>query len=201
MTIRCWALVFLPLCLRAQDPVAVAPNSTPASPPLGVQDKLKLHVARMIQPTVFLKSAAGAALEQWRNAPPEWEQGAEGYGRRYASSYGFNGFKNIVQFGLDSTLREDPRYFATGKKGIVRRAVYAALQSVYCRTDSGRSRFAFARVGSAYSAGFISNLWEPDRVATVPQALVRGSESVAIDAGSNVFKEFWPDIKKKLRRK
>ena len=155
----------------------------------------------MIQPTVFLKSAAGAALEQWRNAPPEWEQGAEGYGRRYASSYGFNGFKNIVQFGLDSTLHEDPRYFATGKKGIVRRAVYAALQSVYCRTDSGRSRFAFARVGSAYSAGFISNLWEPDRVATVPQALVRGSESVAIDAGSNVFKEFWPDIKKKLRRK
>jgi hypothetical protein len=193
--------VFLPLGLHAQDPAAVAPNSTPASPPLGVEDKLKLHVKRMIQPTVFLKSAASAGLQQLRDSPPEWEQGAEGYGRRYASSYGFNGFKNIVQFGLDSTLREDPRYFATGKKGFASRAFYAALQAVYCYTDSGRRRFAFARVGSAYSAGFISGLWEPDRVATAPKALLRGSQSVGIDAGTNVFKEFWPDIKKKLRRK
>ena len=191
----CWVLAFLPLYLHSQIP------TPPPYVPMGVEDKLKVHVNRVIQPTNFLKSAAGAGIQQLRDTPREWGQGAEGYGKRVGSSVAFGAAKNMVQFAMDSTLHEDPRYFPTGKKSVKERAIYAALQAVRCRTDSGRTRFAYSRVGSALSAGFISNVWEPDRVATVPQAFVRAAESIGLDAGSNVFKEFWPDIKKKLRRK
>lgn len=194
MKLHCWVLAFLPLCLHAQVP-------TPTYTPLGVEDKLKVHVKRVIQPSNFLKSAAGGGIQHLRNTPREWGQGAEGYGKRVGSSLAFGASKNMVQFALDSTLHEDPRYFPTGKQGVKQRAIYAALQAVRCRTDSGRTRFAYSRVGSALSAGFISNVWEPDRVATVPQAFVRGAESIGLDAASDIVKEFWPDIKKRLRRK
>jgi len=41
----------------------------------------------------------------------------------------------------------------------------------------------------------------PKNSNTVSDAFINGSLSIAADAGANLFLEFWPDIKKRLRRK
>jgi hypothetical protein len=47
----------------------------------------------------------------------------------------------------------------------------------------------------------VSNIWEPKSTSTVNSALVGGTLRIASDTGLNFFREFWPDIKKKFRRK
>lgn len=187
------ALAALPASLYSQ-------NSQGSLAPIGVTDKLLIHAQWTVWPDSLLLSAAYAGWRQWRNDPAEWGQGAAGYGRRFASNLGYSAVRNAVGFALDSSLREDPRYFRSKRTGLWPRTRDVYKQTFIGRTDSGRSTFAFWRFGSAYSAGFISNAWEPKSVNSVGDALVIGTLRIAGDTAANWFREFWPDIKRKLRR-
>ncbi|MBZ5624787.1 MAG: hypothetical protein LAQ69_39720, partial [Acidobacteriia bacterium] len=57
-------------------------------------------------PTSFVSSAANAGIGQWRNRPREWQQGGEGYGRRYASSFAEHIVYQTMMFGASSVLHE-----------------------------------------------------------------------------------------------
>lgn len=67
-------------------------------------------------------------------------------------------------------------------------------------TDTGGETISTWRLGSAYGAAFISNLWYPDRLDTVRLGFEQGSLRAGFDLISNLAAEFWPDLKKKLRR-
>lgn len=181
-------LLLLPLSLGAQN----------SATPFGAKDKLEYHAKVLVAPTTFLSSVASAGIQQWRDAPTEWGQGAAGYGRRFANSYGYNVSRHLLEFALDSALREDPRYFPTGEHGTWRRASRAALHALRHRTDSGRTTWAYASVGSAYAAGGVARAWQPDRLRTPGDALVSGTITIGLDAATSVFKEFWPDIRKRM---
>jgi len=101
---------------------------------------------------------------------------------------------------LDMTLHEDPRYFHSVRKGLWRRMAHAARETILTHTDAGSETVSTWRVGSAYGAAFLSNLWYPDRLDTVRLGFEQGSLRVGFDLVSNLAAEFWPDIKKKLRR-
>jgi hypothetical protein len=94
-------------------------------------------------------------------------------------------------------LHEDPRYFrrATGPK--LTRVGYALTRVLVTHKDSGGTRFNYSEwIGNA-SAVVISNSYYPDNrnvLGNVEKLL----EQVGTDAGSQVLKEFWPDIKRKL---
>src|SRR4051812_17376609 len=96
------------LCLMAALAHA---QPKPAERSLSTEEKLALHIKRMTAPASLVASAASAGISQLEDHPEEWGQGAAGYGRRYASSVGFRGARNLIAFGIDSTLRQDPRYF------------------------------------------------------------------------------------------
>ncbi len=170
-------------------------------PPIGVGDKLRIHVLRVVSPDKPVGWAVYSGLQQLQNQPREWGQGASGYGRRFASNAGYTAVRNVLGFGLDSTLREDPRYHKSQRAGFRFRTADALRQIFVCRTDSGRETFAFWRFGSAYGAGFIANAWMPKSANTPGDAMINGTISIATDTAANLFYEFSPDIKKRLRRK
>ena len=183
-------------------PASAYAQTRPGSlPPIGVADKFRIHALRVITPDKWLGWAAYSGIQQLRDDPREWGQGASGYGRRLASNAGYTAVRNVLGFGLDSTLREDPRYYKSKRTGFKPRTAEALRQVFVCRTDSGGETFAVWRFGSAYGAGFIQNAWMPKSSNTASDAMIIGSLSIAGDAGSNLFLEFWPDIKKRLRRK
>jgi len=183
-------------------PASAYAQTRPGSlPPIGVADKFRIHALRVITPDKWLGWAAYSGIQQLRDDPREWGQGASGYGRRLASNAGYTAVRNVLGFGLDSTLREDPRYYKSKRTGFKPRTAEALRQVFVCRTDSGGETFAVWRFGSAYGAGFIQNAWMPKNSNTVSDAFINGSLSIAGDAGANLFVEFWPDIKKRLRRK
>jgi len=169
---------------------------------LDVIGKLHYHAERTYSPLSLVGFAAYAAVLQADDAPREWGQGGGAYGKRFASTLAWSGVHNTLAFGLDSTLRQDPRYFRSSGTGFWRRSGHALRGTILTRTDRGGETVSTWRIGSAYGAAFLSNQWYPDRLNTVRLGLIQGSVTLGFDLIANLGSEFWPDIKRKaLRRK
>jgi hypothetical protein len=163
--------------------------------------KLRFHLESAYSPTGLAGIAAYAGVLQAFDAPKEWGQGGAAYGKRVASMAGWAGIHGALAFGLDTTLHQDPRYFRSGEGGFWRRAGHSLRGTILTHTDSGGETFSTWRFGSAYGAAFLSNQWYPDRLNTVRLGVLQGSVTLGFDLLGNLGKEFWPDVKRKARRK
>ncbi len=56
-----------------------------------------------------------------------------------------------------------------------------------------------ARLANVYGGWAVATLWNPPDQRNVLGILGYGSLGMSIKAGSNVFREFWPDVKKRLK--
>src|ERR1019366_3055738 len=121
--------------------------------------------------------------------PREWGQGGVGYGKRLGSTLAYSGVRNVLGFGLDSALHQDPRYYRSGDGGFWRRTGHAFRGTILTHTDSGTETLATWRLGSAYGAAFISNEWHPDRINTVKLSLTQGSSQMGFDLLANLGSE------------
>jgi hypothetical protein len=101
---------------------------------------------------------------------------------------------------LPSLLHEDPRYFRLGEGTKKHRFGYALSRILVTRTNSGHNTFNIAEVGGNASAVALSNAWYPD-TRTASDNGQKLAIQLATDAFSNVLKEFWPDVKKRLQKK
>lgn len=147
-----------------------------------------------------IKPALAVGIDQGTDTPSEWGQGGAGFGRRFGSAYAREVISRTIRFGVAAADHEDPRYFPSQESGFWPRAKYAVVRTFVARTDSGSQMPAFSRLAGAYGAAFISNAWYPERQADAQHALERGSTALATSVGWNVFREFWPDIRRKVHR-
>ena len=166
--------------------------------PLDWQGKLQFHAEATYGPWAIAGFAAYAGFLQEINSPKEWGQGGGAYGKRFASTLAWSGIHSTLAFGLDSALHQDPRYFRSRSAGFWRRSAHALRGTILTRTDAGGETLSTWRIGSAYGAAFLSDLWYPARVDTVGQGFIHGSITLGFGLASNLGAEFWPDIKSKL---
>ena len=168
---------------------------------LDVMGKLSLHARNTYSPLAIAGAAAYAGVLQAADAPEEWGQGDDAYGKRFASTMAWSGIHNALAFGLDSTLHQDPRYFRSGGTGFWRRSGHALRGTILTRTDRGTETVSTWRIGSAYGAAYLSNQWYPDRLNTVRLDLIQGSVTLGFEFIGNMASEFWPDVKQKVLRR
>jgi len=149
---------------------------------------------------VFPTAAAFAGLYQLENQNPSFGQGVKGYAIRFATAYGDQTIGNMMTEALvPIATHEDPRYFRRGEGSILYRTGYALKQIVVSRTDSGGRTFNLSEWGGNAIAVAISNAYYPD-TRTASDNAERLLIACGTDAFSNVLKEFWPDVKKKLQQ-
>jgi hypothetical protein len=168
-----------------------------------ISTRQKFHIAVMdsFDWPVIPTAAAFAGLYQIENQNPSFGQGLKGYAQRFATAYGDQMIGNMMtEAVLPWIAHQDPRYFRRGEGSLGGRAWYALTRIVVTRTDSNGRAFNFAEWGGNGAAVAISNAYYPD-TRTVSDNLERLFIACGTDAFSNVLKEFWPDVKKKLRRK
>jgi hypothetical protein len=165
------------------------------------KSKLSFHAESVYSPTAMAGSAAYAGILQEIGTPEEWGQGGNAYGKRVASTVGYTAIYGALAFGLDSTLHQDPRYFRSRSLGFWRRTAHALRGTILTRTDRGGETLSTWRIGSAYGAAFLSNQWYPDRLNTVRLGVAQGSLRLGFDFAANLGSEFWPDVKRKVRRR
>ena len=168
---------------------------------LNAQEKLSFHVKYSFNPLALAGVAAYAGILQEADAPTEWGQGAQGYGKRFASTLAYSGLHSALAFGLDTALHQDPRYFRSTNTGFWRRTGHALRGTILTRTDKGAETLATWRIGSAYGAAYLSNQWYPGRLNTVGLGFAQGTLQLGWDLAGNLGAEFWPDIKRKVFRR
>jgi hypothetical protein len=169
--------------------------------PLTTSQKFKIATQDSFDRGNFLLAGIFAGEGQLTNANPSFGQGAAGFARYYGTSYADIVIGNYFTEAIFPTLlHQDPRYFRRGTGGLWSRVGYALTQLFITHTDSGGKQFNFSELAGNATATAISNAYYPDR-RNVGDNVSKFGTQIGIDGASNVLKEFWPDIYKKISRK
>ncbi|HUD14797.1 MAG TPA: hypothetical protein VMQ56_14190 [Terracidiphilus sp.] len=170
--------------------------------PLSAGQKFKLFFKSSTDPWPFLLAGAVSGIGMANDSYPTWGQGAQGYAKRYGAAYSDafigNFFGNAV---FTSWWHEDPRYFQKGTGSGVKRFLWAAGSTVWCKRDSGKWGPNYANVIGNLVGAAISNVYYPASEHTVSNTINDGlSVSAEGIVGAEVI-EFWPDIVRHHKRK
>jgi len=150
---------------------------------------------------IFAQTAFISGIGQATNSNPSFGQGVEGYAKRFGTTYGDFAIENVMTEGIFPTLlHQDPRYFRHREGTTRSRLGYAISRLFITRTDSGGTQFNYSEVVGAATSLAISNAYYPDG-RTVGNNLGRYAVQLGFDTASNVLKEFWPDLKRRLPRR
>jgi hypothetical protein len=159
-----------------------------------------------------------AGISQAQDSEPGYGQGWAGYGKRFASSFADGTIENYMTGAiLPSLLRQDPRYFQLGHGSFTHRTLYAISRNLITRGDSGKNQFNYSEVvGGAMSAAISTYSYHPTSkiVPTTTPGVTRYIPSdrtlantakvwgtqYGYDTMTLVIKEFWPDIRRKIRK-
>ena len=155
-------------------------------------DRFEIYRKTVLRPYSLLGPAPGAGIGQWEDEPPEWGQGAKGYGHRIASGMSRQLISETIRFGFAAVDGEDPRYHRSQDTRVWKRAQHAIVETFTSETADGGRMPAYSRFAGTYGAAFISNAWYPDSRATAGWALRRGSTALASSVGFHLFEEFLP---------
>jgi hypothetical protein len=171
-------------------------------PPLSSKEKFMVVLRSSFDYVEYPWYGFLAGISQAENSEPGYGQGAAGYGKRYGAAFADGTIENFLTSAiLPSALHQDPRFFQLGKGSFAHRTEYAVSRIFITRTDSGHSQFNFSEiVGSALSAGISTYGYHPRGDRNLPNGASVWGTQVGYDTVTIVVKEFWPDIRRKLRR-
>jgi hypothetical protein len=155
------------------------------SHPEPLTTRMKFHMAYkdLTHPVFFARTAAWAGVQQARNNPDEWRQGAQGYGKRLGAGFvdGVSGslISNAI---LPSLLHQDPRYFYQGSGTKKSRALHAMLAPVVCKGDNGAWQPNYSQWGGSLIGYSISTAYYPSSDRTAGHVF----QTFGIDMGLHV---------------
>lgn len=173
-------------------------NATAIYTPITVKQKFIIASKDSFDYPLVLLGGAIAGLGQLTDQNPSFDQGMAGYARRLGTGYADQAIGNMMtEAFFPAFLHEDPRYFRRGTGTKWSRTYYAATRIFVTRTDSGGKRFNFSEVLGNATAVAISNAYDPDDRTALDNVEKLGQQ-LGIDAVSQILKEFWPDIKRKV---
>lgn len=154
------------------------------------RERFNRYVKRTVGPFSLLREAVSAGINQWRDNPEEWEQGASGYGKRYASAFGRNVIQQTVIYGFDSALGLDTGFKRSIRKGFFPRLKDALAANITSRTMTGKRVISVPKLAGVYTSAIISHeFWYPSRY-NYKDGLRSGTRSLLTGFGINLVREF-----------
>jgi hypothetical protein len=201
LIIAALALAFLPMLAQAQlladpgsSPRVVAstetrPNLTYTRPT--AKTKLHNYIFDAFGPYPVVGAGAAAGINQAYNTPPEWKQGAAGYGKRFGSDFGIAAVSTTTRYALAQAFKEDTLYYRCECKGVFPRLKHAVISTLTARRgEDGHSVFSFPSLVAPY-AGTMTAVyaWYPGRY-NGRDALRMGNYTMLGYVGANIGLEF-----------
>jgi hypothetical protein len=168
--------------------VGAAPDDVPA---LSTKQSFKMASLSSFDPVVF-PCVGVMTLVTNRDAS---------FGDRYMRAFADNSLGNFLTTAVVPSLtNQDSRYFRSGEGSVFRRMAYAASRSVVTRTRSGHAAFNVSEIGGNLAAAGLSNVYYDPADRTVTDTMSRWGTQVMWDTVANELKEFWPDIRTRIRK-
>jgi hypothetical protein len=186
-------------------------------PPLSVKDKYKVVALGTFDVVEYPWWGVIAAIGQANNSDPAFGQGWPAYAKRYGITGGDAMVENfMVGAVFPSILRQDPRYYQSGRGSFLRRTGYSISRIFVTLSDSGHTQFNFSEIFGAYTAAcistytyhpkstFISTPSNPHEFIsserTFGNTISTWGTQISLDTLTLVVKEFWPDIHRKMAK-
>jgi len=156
-------------------------------------EKSKLHnyFFDTFGPYPIVGAAVAAGINQYESTPPEWKQGAEGYGKRLGSDFGIATVTTTTRYALAEAFREDTLYYRCECKGFFPRLNHAVISTFTSRRgDDGHRVFSFPALVAPY-AGTMTAVygWYPSRY-NAKDGFRMGNYSLLGYIGGNIALEF-----------
>ena len=169
--------------------------------PLTVKEKFKIASLDSFDRGTVALAAAFAGEQQLNNSTPAFGQGVAGYARYFGTSYaGWVIGDYMTEAIYPTILHQDPRYFRKGTGSGFSRFRYAVGQIFWTHKDSGGTQFNYSEVVGNSTAVAISMAYYPNN-RTAADAVTGLGTQLAVDTASNILKEFWPDLERKMSKK
>lgn len=165
------------------DPTYVRPTQ---------RTKVNNYVLETFGPYPIVSAGIVAGIDQWTNTPPEWHQGAEGYGKRFASDFGIAAVGTTARYGLAGVFREDTLYYRCECKGVLPRMGHAVISTLTARRgEDGHRVFSIPALVAPYVGSMTAYYgWYPSRFG-IKDALRTGNYTLLTYVGGNVALEFF----------
>ena len=178
----------------------VFPDLATNQGPLTSWQKFKLAANNSVAPSTIFSAAAGAAYGQAVNSPSGYDQGAEGYGKRFGADMARSASENLFgTFLLASALHQDPRFYVRKNLSFMQSVEYSANRVIFTRSDSGEKEINYSGLIGPLMAEGLANAYYPDENRTVGSTFTRYASDLGWRFGGNLLRQYWPSINRKLR--
>ena len=182
--------------LSFEDPTATTEVTTPEKSDLTYirpteRTKVSNYAFDAFGPYSIAGLAVVAGIGQLSNAPPEWNQGLKGYGRRLGSDYGIAVVTTTTRYELSEAFREDAMYYRCECGGFFTRLNHALISTFTARRgEDGYRVFSFPALVAPYAGSMTAvYAWYPNRYGA-KDAFRTGNYSLLVYAGGNVTLEY-----------
>jgi len=142
-------------------------------------------------PYSIASAGIAAGINQAENTPPEWGQGAKGYGKRFASDFGIAAVTTTTRYALAEVFHEDTLYYRCECKGLFPRLKHSVISTVTARRgNDGHRVFSVPALVAPYSGTMTAVYgWYPDRYG-YKDGFRMGNYAVLVYMGGNIAREF-----------
>jgi hypothetical protein len=164
--------------------------------PLTATDRWRHLSDSTLSPTEFGVNMISAAVSHEIGSVPEWGHGAEGYGRRLGWTVLNDVAQSSIESGAAAALHEDNTYYRCSCSGLWRRTAHALVSQVTARRPDGTRSFSFSRPIGAYAGAMVATSVLPQRFTATGDGIRYGTWNYALGFPLNLFREFWPEIKR-----
>lgn len=196
------AVAALPVLAKAQsladsgDSSIAVVTTTPALPDLTYtrptgKTKLYNYVFDAFGPYPIVGAGLAAGINEVYTTPPEWGQGAAGYGKRFGSDFGIAAVSTTARYGLAQAFKQDMLFYRCKCKGVLPRLSHAVISPLTARQgDDGHRIFSFPALIAPYAGSMTAvYAWYPARY-NGKDAFRMGNYTMLGYVGGNIALEF-----------
>jgi len=172
---------------------AVSAGTKP--PPPTAKQSFIIATRNSLDYSSFIFVGITSFLAEATNAHPQLGNGIAGYGNYYWRGFVDKTDRNyLVIFALPTLFHQDERYYAMGRGGFWKRAVYSSTRVLITPDYHGHNTFNISEMLGTGMAQGISLGYYPSGVRTPGALATKFGYAIARDMLTNMFREFWPDI-------
>jgi hypothetical protein len=164
-------------------------TATPSTPPH------KPILKRLFSMEALTSTIPGAILQQVHDWPDEWGRKRLGFEKRVGSLYAQFVAGVLIEDGVKAIHHEDTRYRRLGRGNFFKRTAHVITDTVTARKLDGSRTAALSMPANAYGSWALATLWSPREYRNAESIFEWGTAGVGVSAGTNLVREFWPDLK------
>ena len=154
--------------------------------------KVNNYIFDAFGPYPIVGATFAAGINQFTNSPPEWNQGVEGFSKRFGSNFGIEAVSTTTRYGLAQAFREDTLYYRCDCNRLFPRLRHAVLSTLTGRQGEGGHRvFSIPGLVAPYAGSMTAVYsWYPGRFGA-KDAFRMGNYNLLGDVGANIGLEFF----------